>query len=170
MGRKPDMGNSDLLSIYLRDHHAGAVAGHELVKRSAKANQGTPFGDLLESLEEEIAEDRTALEEFMALLGIDPAKGKDAAAWTAEKLGRLKLNGSLTKYSPLSRVVELEGLSIVIEGKKSLWDTLQRLDDQRLDTERLEELKQRADDQKSRLAEAKEEAVRIAFSTEPLVI
>ena len=36
---------------------------------------------------------------------------KNAGAWALEKVGRLKLNGELTSYSPLSRVVELEGLA-----------------------------------------------------------
>ena len=38
------------------------------------------------------------------------------AGWVAEKAGRLKLNGSLLTYSPLSRLVELEGLSLGVEG------------------------------------------------------
>ena len=36
------------------------------------------------------------------------SRAKDGAAWVAEKLGRLKTNGQLTGYSPLSRLVELE--------------------------------------------------------------
>ena len=46
---------------------------------------------------------------------------KSAGAWTAEKFGRLKPNGQLTGYSPLSRLVELEGLKLGITGKLGLW-------------------------------------------------
>ena len=43
-------------------------------------------------------------------LGFGADKLKNVAAWGLEKVGRLKLNGELTGYSPLSRMVELEGL------------------------------------------------------------
>ena len=46
----------------------------------------------------------------------------------AEKLGRLKLNGRLRGYSPLSRLLELEGLLIGITGKMALWKTLAELE------------------------------------------
>ena len=45
------------------------------------------------------------------------ARGSLRGAWTAEELERLKLNGQLAGYSPLSRLVELEGLAVGIEGK-----------------------------------------------------
>jgi hypothetical protein len=41
-----------------------------------------------------------------------------------EKLGRLKLNGQLTGYSPLSRMVEMEMLLIGITGKTGMWRAL----------------------------------------------
>lgn len=49
-----------------------------------------------------------------------------APAWAAEKLVRLKLNGRLRGYSPLSRLLELEMLHIGITGKLELWQALQR--------------------------------------------
>ena len=42
----------------------------------------------------------------------------------AEKLGRLKPNGQILGYSPLSRLVELETLALGITGKRSLWEAL----------------------------------------------
>ncbi len=42
---------------------------------------------------------------------------KVLAGWVAEKLGRLKPNGQLLGYSPLSRLVELEALALGITGK-----------------------------------------------------
>ena len=53
----------------------------------------------------------------------------------AEKLGRLKLNGRLRGYSPLSRQLELEGLLVGITGKMALWKTLAELD--AVDAERI---------------------------------
>jgi len=46
---------------------------------------------------------------------------KLAAAWLAENVGRLKLNGQFLQYSDLSRLLELEGLGLGIHGKMDLW-------------------------------------------------
>jgi hypothetical protein len=62
-------------------------------------------------------DDRRAL---LALIE-KPSLAKAGLAWAAEKVGRLKPNGHLTSYSPLSRLVELEGLKAGIEAKRSLW-------------------------------------------------
>ena len=113
-----------LLKIYLKDHLAGATAGLELALRSAGANEGTPLGEFLVRLADEIAEDREILTEIMDALDVPQDKVKNAMGWGAEKLGRLKPNGQLTGYSPLSRVVELEGLTVGVRGKQSLWENL----------------------------------------------
>src|SRR5205807_6250850 len=55
-------------------------------------------------------------------VGID--RTKIALAWSAEKLGRLKLNGALLSYSPLSRLEELDGLALGVQGKLLLWQAL----------------------------------------------
>jgi hypothetical protein len=39
-------------------------------------------------------------------------------------VGRLKPNGQLRGYSPLSRVLELEGLAMGSSGQLGLWQTL----------------------------------------------
>ncbi len=57
---------------------------------------------------------------------IDPIKV--IVGWSAEKLGRLKFNGRLLGYSPLSKIVELEALSLGVHGKLALWRTLEELD------------------------------------------
>ncbi len=60
----------------------------------------------------------------MEELGIRRDPIKPVAAWAVEKLGRLKLNGQLTGYSPLSRMVEMEVLLIGITGKTGMWRAL----------------------------------------------
>jgi len=57
-------------------------------------------------------------------LGADISPAKPALAWVAEKAGRLKLNGRLRGYSPLSRLIELEGLETGVAAKRSLWQSL----------------------------------------------
>jgi len=115
----------DYLAIYLNDHLAGATGGVELARRLRASNRRQqPFGQSLDRLCGEIEEDRETLERVMERLGVSPSKIKPRSAWIAEKLGRLKLNGQLRGYSPLSRMLELEGLLIGITGKVALWQTL----------------------------------------------
>ena len=71
------------------------------------------------------------LQGIMEDLGFGGDRLKNAGAWALEKAGRLKLNGELTGYSPLSRVVELEGLLTGITGKWGLWVALLELAPQR---------------------------------------
>ena len=113
-----------LLGIYLNDHFAGSVVGVELARRAAKSNSGTGLGTFLEGRVGEIESDRDALASVMDAHGVSRDPLKRGGAWVAEKLGRAKLNGRLTGYSPLSRVVELEGLMLGVTGKLGLWRAL----------------------------------------------
>ncbi len=113
-----------LLSIYLNDHLAGSRAGLELARRSLRSNEGSELGDDLSRIVREIEEDRETLEELMELAGVRRASVKEGGAWLVERLGRLKMNGRIVGYSPLSRLEELEGLRLGIEGKRSLWSNL----------------------------------------------
>jgi hypothetical protein len=118
------MFHSELLPIYLNDHLAGSSAGLDLAKRAAKENEGTEFGDFLHDLAAQIEADRAVLEDVMARLDVKRDQLKVGAGWLGEKLGRLKLNGRLLEYSPLSRVIELEGLIAGVNGKRALWKVL----------------------------------------------
>src|SRR4051794_39162831 len=118
------MFSSELLPIYLNDHLAGATAGRELAQRAAGANERTEFGPFLEDLAGQIAADHAQLEDVMERLDIGVDNLKVGALWLGENLGRLKLNGRLLDYSPLSRVIELEGLTAGVRGKLALWRTL----------------------------------------------
>lgn len=116
-----------LLAIYLNDHLAGAALGVELCRRLHASNSGeSELGQPLAELCEEIEADRRTLVRLMEQLGIRRSLVKPAVAWAAEKLGRLKLNGQLTGYSPLSRLVEIEALAIGIAGKTQMWRALER--------------------------------------------
>ena len=116
------------LSTYLNDHLAGATGGLELVKRTRGSNEDTPpYGEFLATLEREIEEDRTTLMAIMDALDVDKNQLKVSFGWLAEKVGRLKLNDQLVGYSPLSRLIEFEGLMLGITGKLALWRALQRV-------------------------------------------
>jgi hypothetical protein len=150
--------------LYLVDHHAGSVAGLELAKRAARNNRGTAAGEALEQLVGEIRADQRTLELVLALVGTQPSRLKDGVGWTAEKLGRLKLNGRLRGPSPLGRLYELEALSLGVAGKRALWRALQEVpglaNSPDLD---LPELERRADEQLGRLEELRREAAAAAL-------
>jgi hypothetical protein len=137
-----------LLAIYLNDHLAGATGGVELARRARSSNRGTKWGEALEGICAEIEADRATLERVMQQLEISRNAAKIAGAWTAEKLGRLKLNGRLTGYSPLSRLLELEMLHIGITGKLELWEALQRTQGSKLSQFDLPGLIERAESQR----------------------
>ena len=113
-----------LLGIYVNDHRAGSAAGIALAKRCQRENDGTPVGEVLAVLVPEIEEDAATLNRVAEVLGVRSDPVKVGAARAGEILSRLKLNGQLRGYSPLSRVIEIEGLLVGIEGKRLLWKAL----------------------------------------------
>jgi len=155
-----------LLRIYLQDHLAASTGGRELARRARGANEGTAYGDALAKLADEVDADRRALEGIVDDLGFAPDRPKNLAAWTAEKAGRLKLNGQLTGYSPLSRMVEIEALAAGVNGKLALWHTLIELaeSEPKLDRERLSRLAERAERQLETLDTLRARAARDAFA------
>ena len=151
-----------LLGIYLNDHLAGATAGLELARRTQRAHQRPTENDDLRRIANEISQDRAALREIMANLGIAVRGYKTTAAWIGEKAARLKLNGHIRSRSPLSDLEELEMLRLGVEGKAAGWRTLRVLadSDQRLDAARLDDLISRAQSQADRLEELRIRAAR----------
>jgi hypothetical protein len=163
------MDHEKYLRIYLQDHLAGSTAGLELARRTRGANEGTEYGPPLARIADEIEADRRHLQGIMEDLGFGGDRLKIAAAWGLEKAGRLKLNGNLTGYSPLSRVVELEGLLTGITGKWGLWVALLQVapSEPRLDTALLERLRDRAEEQRATVEALREKAAREAFGVAP---
>jgi hypothetical protein len=156
--------NQKLLAIYLNDHLAGATAGLSVAKRTRDANRGGDLGAFLERLAAEIAEDKRALEGVMHTLGIQRSGVKMGAAALAERIGRLKLNGRIRSYSPLSRVLELEGLTMGIHAKRSLWQNLRDATDVAEQVPvSLDDLVERAERQLAELERFRAEAARLAF-------
>ena len=156
--------NRRLLATYLNDHMAGSVGAVQLVRRAAASNRGTPYGAALARLAEEIEEDRAALGRIMQRLGVRQDRVKAALAWSAEKLGRLKLNGMLIGYSPLSRLEELEILELGVTGKLLMWQALGRATDLDLPQAELDRLIERARSQRRRIERQRLHAAAEAFS------
>ena len=158
--------NRRLLATYLNDHYAASVGAVQLARRAAGSNRGTAYGEVLSVLAAEIDEDRQALLLIMQRLSVGPDRVKAALAWSAEKLGRLKLNGQLSGYSPLSRLEELEILSLGVEGKLAMWQALAHAVDHGVPEAELEPLIKRARSQRRRLERQRRDAAAEAFARE----
>jgi hypothetical protein len=142
----------ELLAIYLNDHLAGATLGVELARRLRASNEDDPaFGPVLTEVCAEIEADREMLKAAMDRLGVGQSKLKPLAAVLGERLGRLKLNGRLWGYSPLSRLDELELLQIGVVGKRRLWRALEHTHAGELPSFDLGALAERATEQLRRL-------------------
>jgi hypothetical protein len=152
----------ELLGIYLNDHLAGSVVGTRLAQRIAKQNEGNDYGAEAARLSHEIEQDKLTLEGLMDTLGVRKKRARLAIASVGETVGRLKPNGRLVGYSPLSRVIELEALTIGITGKLELWQSL-KATEERIDGIDPDELIARAEDQRDRARDLRLRAVREAF-------
>jgi hypothetical protein len=156
---------SKYLATYLNDHLLGATAGGELVRRAARENEGSELGAFLAQLAGELEADRDSLKAIMEELGVKVDRAKVAAGWTAEKVGRLKPNAQLRGYSPLSPLVELEGLSIGIQGKLAMWRALAEVADEvGLDRARMQALAVRAESQRDDVERHRVQVARSALT------
>ena len=112
------------LAIYMNDQLALGVLWREVAQRAARENEGTDAGAALERVATAIGEDVETFERIMARLEVPKTPVKPLLAIAGERFGRLKLNGRLTGYSPLSRFEELDFLLMGIDGKVVLWTNL----------------------------------------------
>lgn len=150
---------TDPLAIYLDDHMMAATGGLRLVLRARDAHRdrAPEIHGMLVGVAEEIREDREQVRRAMELVGASPSRVKQIAATAGELGGRLKPNGNLLRRSPLSSLVELEGLTIAVQGKRCGWFALQALNDPRLAEIDFGRLIERAESQYERLEAARRE-------------
>lgn len=161
---KPDR----YLAIYLNDHLAGAAGGLELARRLRAGNSGDPeMGEPLARICAEIEADRETLARLVDRLGIRRDPLKPALARLAERLGRLKPNGHLRSYSPLSRVLELEILAAGIGGKLQAWNALEEAFGDSLEGFDFHALAGRAERQGREVEDLHIAATERAFPTKP---
>jgi hypothetical protein len=128
------------LSIYLNDHLSGATVGAELARRVVPGE-----------LASEIDEDRAVLIDVMERLSVGRDRARIAIGWGTEKVLRLKPGG---------RFLELETLSLGVEGKLALWQALDHAyrDDPRLQGIDLDALSARARSQRRRIEQRRLDA------------
>ncbi len=154
------------LTTYLNDHLAGAVGALELIDHLIATHAHTPLAGFLTELKTEIEEDKAELQALIGKLGGTESKVRQAAAWMAEKFAELKLRLTAPGDDDFGRLEAFEGLSLGIEGKRSLWLALAEVADavpavRELDLGRLE---RRAVAQRERVEAWRLEAARAAFA------
>jgi hypothetical protein len=158
---------NELLGVYLNDHLAGSAAGIELAEKLRDNNQGTELGNTMAALHRDIEQDRATLEELMARLEVERHPVKEAAGWLLERLSRLRLNPAATGSADLTRLLEIEALSLGIDGKLAMWLVLKEAAaaDRRLDGTDLDRLIERARGQRRTLEPHRVAAGLRAFSS-----
>lgn len=106
-----------LLAVYVRNHLAAARGGLDLFRRVARSTEGTDAGPEVAALAAEVDVDLRTLLAIAQVLGIGENKPFGFAARAGETLGRLKPNGSLVRRSPLTDLIEIEGLLDAVAAK-----------------------------------------------------
>jgi len=155
----------DRLRVYLNDHLAGAAAGIALAKRIRDGNTG-PVGQALAELVPDLESDEGTLRDIIGSMDLSGSGAKQVLAEVMEKIGRLKLNGQIFGYSLLSRMEELEMMSLGIEGKAKLWTALRTVADRRPQLHRFDfdRLEGRARLQHDRVEQLRIDAARDALA------
>jgi hypothetical protein len=154
-----------LLHIYLNDHRTGAVVAHALAVRARGANTGNEFGEYLDDFVPALEDDIEQLDAVFDRCEIARDHLKLGAARIGAELGRFKLNGRITDYSPLSRVVEFEALTVGVLGKRKMWKTIAALPPEHPATSAVDapQLIERAEAQATQLEELAQRAAALAF-------
>lgn len=139
------------LDVYLNDHLAGSMMGRDLARQLESQTEGTPLGELMGSIADAIEADREVLEGLMERLGSTANPLKQSVTWLTEKVARLKFSGATTGDRELGTFLALETLSLGVEGKRALWQTLATIadDEPALTGMDLQELIRRAETQRA---------------------
>jgi hypothetical protein len=153
------------MDVYLNDHLAGAMLGSDLAEQIRDQNEGTPLGELMQSLAPQIEEDRQTLIGLMQRMDSSKSPVKQAGAWVTEKVSRAKFGGLTSGAPQLGTFMAIESLALGVLGKLSLWTALAEVADQHpaIASVDLNELIDRAQTQYDRL-----EAQRLAASRRAL--
>jgi N-acetylglucosamine kinase-like BadF-type ATPase len=79
------------MTVYLNDHLAGASLGSSLAEQIRARHQGSPLGEVMESLAQLIDEDRLTLIDLMQRIGAPQKRVKQVSGRIAEKVSQLKV-------------------------------------------------------------------------------
>jgi len=118
------MADTQPIDVYLNDHLAASAAAIDLVEKIRDNNEGTAVATHMAGLLAEIEADRDTLGTIIERVGAVRSTPKHLAGKVAEKLSRFRLNERITGSPEVTLLMELEVLSLGIEGKLALWRAL----------------------------------------------
>lgn len=159
--RRPAMAHRRYLRAYLSDHLALSEGIGALAERVRDADRWRAHRVNLVALAVALEQDRADLERVLADRGIKPDPFKRSFARLGERAGRLKGNGRLLRTSPLTRLIELEGLELGLGGCIAAWVTLRDLG---VDAPRANTALTRLERQQQMLGQLREEVSRSSFA------
>lgn len=119
--------NDDALRVYLNDHLAGSTLGCDHARQLEQMCADRPFGPEMTRIARAIEEDRDSLVQLMKALDASRNPVKQAGAWVAEKVGRVKFSGLSSDDAELGYYHTLETMSLGVEGKRSMWTALEHV-------------------------------------------
>lgn len=97
------------------------MAAIDFARRAARGQRARPYAEELHRIAAEWREDLDFNESVMRRLGVRSSPFQAGALRLGERILRLKPNGHLLRRTPLSDVVELEGLIAAVQIKVAGW-------------------------------------------------
>ena len=152
------------LDSYLNDHLAGSVSALELLEHWAGVHDGKPIGNFFRDIKAEVRQDQEKLREIMRSLRIEESNVRQAGAWAAEKVGRLRFVIAGDDTGGLGLVLTFESLIMGITGKKLMWRAVAATNLPQPNEYDFEQLQRRAEQQIERLEAERTGAVAEAFA------
>lgn len=154
------------LSTYLNDHSAGAAAAINLMQHLETQYAGTETAAFIAHLRTDVEADERQLQQLIERLSVHGGEMRKFGAWLTERFAQFKLVIDDPSGGQLRLLELLEVLTIGIEGKLLLWQSLRTIASAvpELQDADYEKLSQRARDQRSRL-----EPYRLAAAQNALV-
>lgn len=152
------------VGTYLNDHLAGSTAAIDLLRHLEGTADAGGRGPFFAALRADIEADRAELVALIDRLGAAEGGVRQAVAWVAEKLARLKLRVE-SGGGPLHLLEAVEAVAIGVHGKGALWRALAATAEgvPALRGPDYSRLINRADEQRQRIEAVRLEAARAAF-------
>ena len=152
------------LDSYLNDHLAGSVSALELLEHWIRVHDGEQLADFFRDIKAEVRQDQEKLREVMQSLRIKQSNVRQAGAWAAEKVGRVRLMIAGDEPRSVGLMLTLEGLIMGVTGKKLMWRALAAANLPQLNGYHFEDVQRRAEQQIERLEAERMRAVPEAFA------
>jgi hypothetical protein len=138
---------ADPLATYIHDHLAGAAGAIDMLTRLRDDHDGDRLSRFAGGLLADIEDDRAVLRDLADRTGGRQNLAKESGAWLAAKASKLKIGRSAA--GDFGSMQALEVLGLGIQGKISLWQTLEKVapTDRRLTGYDFRKLGRRAENQ-----------------------